>query len=366
MLPGNVPLVLVRIPAGTFAMGAPETERGFYGNESPPHRVTLTSDYYLGKFEVTQRQWAALMGSNPSRFASCGLDCPVESASWNDICGGLTGSSCAPASFIGRLNAHLGTTHFRLPTEAEWEFAARGATTTEFSFAAPPDWNIECGSFPEALPYMWWCGTSGGTANPVGQKLPNQYGVHEMHGSVWEWVGDWYGSFASSPQTDPQGPSSGAAKVTRGGSWRSYALLCRSAIRHHYAPALTDSYIGFRLARSPDPGCPAPASAPTLTASPSSSSSVEVSWGLVSGAMSYTLSRDATAVYHGAALSYADIRLAADTRYCYTVRATNACGDGPTSPPQCVTTPAAPPPTRTPGPRLRRRLSATVSPHPWR
>lgn len=252
MLPGNVPLVLVRIPKGTFMAGSPESERGRSSDETP-HQVTLTQDYYLGKNEVTQRQWVAVMGSNPSTFTGCGLDCPVEQVSWNDICGGTTGSSCTSTSFIGKVNTLLGTTKFRLPTEAEWERAARGGTTGPFSFdtSANPSWDLECGSFPQAEPYMWWCGNNSpdGT-KPVGSKQANPYGLHGMHGNVYEWVGDWSGSYPSSAVTDPTGPSSGSYRVIRGGGWNHNARYCRSARRTNGAPGSTNRYYGFRLARS--------------------------------------------------------------------------------------------------------------------
>ncbi len=257
ILPGDVALTLVRIPAGTFMMGSPADERGRYSDEDL-HQVTLTQDYYLGKYEVTQRQWQAVMGSNPSYFSSCGLDCPVEEVSWNDICGGATGSSCTATSFIGRLNAHLGTTAFRLPTEAEWERAARAGTQTEFSFPAPAGWDVECGSFPEAEPYMWWCNNSGSTSHPVGTKQPNAYGLYDMHGNVWEGVGDWYQEhLGTSPVTDPTGPSSGSRRVSRGGAWDYRGRFCRSATRtYNGVPVGWGSTNGFRLARSVDGGAP--------------------------------------------------------------------------------------------------------------
>jgi formylglycine-generating enzyme required for sulfatase activity len=259
MLPGNVPLVLRRIPGGTFMMGSPESERGRSadGREGPHHPVTLTQDYYLGEFEVTQEQWLALMGTNPSLMAACGLDCPVEQVSWDDICGGTTGSECLQTSFIGTLNAHLtatgqpGAGKFRLPTEAEWERAARAGTTTEFSFPAPPDWHLECGDFPAGDAHMWWCGNQPpyGTKQ-VGQKQPNAFGLYDMHGNVLEWVADWYGSYSSGGATDPTGPPTAMYRVARGGGFEHWAWLCRSAFRDP-SPANNRNYIlGFRLARS--------------------------------------------------------------------------------------------------------------------
>ncbi|HPC82023.1 MAG TPA: formylglycine-generating enzyme family protein [Thermoanaerobaculaceae bacterium] len=255
MLPGNVPLVLVKIPKGTFTMGSPDSERGRDSDEGPQHQVTISQDYYMGKYEVTQRQWASVMGSNPS--SGCGSfgigdDYPVYCVSWNDICGGTTGSSCTSTSFIGKVNQLLGTTKFRLPTEAEWERAARGGTTGPFSFdtSANPSWDTECGDFPQADPYMWWCNNSGSTSHPVGQKLANPYGLFDMHGNVWEWVADWYGSYSSGAVTDPTGPSSGLSRVVRDGGWDYYARGCRSAGRDDISPGRRYAYLGFRLARS--------------------------------------------------------------------------------------------------------------------
>jgi len=259
MLPGNVPLVLVRIPKGTFMMGAASGEWGYVGSEGPPHEVTLTQDYYIGKTEVTQRQWVAVMGSNPSHFAACGLDCPVEHVSWHAVCGGSTGRDCSPSSFLGRLNAHLVASgqpaagKLRLPTEAEWERAARGGRSGPFSFdtAANPTWDPICGSFPEALPHMWWCHNAADTTHGAGAKQANPYGLHDMHGNVGEWVADWYGDYSPAPATDPTGPGSGSGRVIRGGSWDSAARECRAPSRSALPPDSHNYNLGFRVAASP-------------------------------------------------------------------------------------------------------------------
>ncbi len=256
-LPGNVPLTLVRIPKGTFMMGSPESERGRTSSELQ-HQVTISQDYYVGKHEVTQRQWVALKESNPAFFASCGLDCPVERVSWDEICGGSTGSSCTTSSFIGKLNAHLTATgqpsagKLRLPTEAEWERAARGGTTGPFSFdtSANPSWDVDCGSFPQAEPYMWWCGNSESGTHPVGQKLANPFGLHDMHGNVGEWVADWYGNYASGAVTDPTGPASGSYRTHRPGYVDTGAKFSRSAHRTGAPASHTTQYRGFRVAAS--------------------------------------------------------------------------------------------------------------------
>jgi formylglycine-generating enzyme required for sulfatase activity len=215
--------------------------------------VTITQAFYLGRTEVTQGQWQAVMGTAmPTSCGSYGMgsDYPVYCVSWDDICGGATGSSCTATSFIGKLNAQQGSTKFRLPSEAEWEYAARATTTTEFSFAVSPTWDIACGAFPEALSYMWWCGNAGLTNHPVATKAANPWGLFDMHGSLWEWVGDWYGRYSSSSQTDPQGPASGSNRVLRGGLWNGGAHACRSAHRWDIFPSFRSNGTGFRLARS--------------------------------------------------------------------------------------------------------------------
>ncbi len=252
-LPGGVTMDLNWIPAGTFMMGSPADERGRTSYEDL-HQVTLTSGYYMGVTEVTQGQWEAVMGTPmPTSCGSYGVgpDYPVYCVSWNDICGGSTGTDCLPDSFVGRVNSHLGDTRFRLPTEAEWERAARAETQTEFSFAAPPDWDLYCGSFPEAEPYMVWCGNDNGQSEPVGSKLPNGYGLHDMHGNVYEWVADWWEFYLGhDPVTDPTGPATGSSRVFRGGYWGIDARFCRSAGRYYNTPSDRDDDFGFRLARS--------------------------------------------------------------------------------------------------------------------
>ena len=247
-LPGGVPLVMVKISAGTFQMGALASERGTSSPEQPQHQATLTSDYYMGKYLVTQGQWQAVMGTNPSYFSSCGNSCPVEQVSWSDIRG--TGG------FIEKLNAYLTSTgqvgagKFRLPTEAEWERAARGGTQTRFSFGDALECDDACGACASADPYVWWCGNSGSTSHPVGTKQANPYGLFDMHGNLWEWCEDWYGAYGSSAQTNPTGPTTGSSRVFRGGYWTYNLRGARSAFRNYGDPDLRNYGIGFRLARS--------------------------------------------------------------------------------------------------------------------
>jgi len=251
-LPGGVTMDLVYIPAGTFMMGSPTDERGRHTNEDL-HEVTLTQGYYLGKYEVTQGQWEAVMGSNPAHDYGVGDNYPVYYVSWNDICGFPTGSDCLAGSFIGLLNTHLGTSVFRMPTEAEWERAARGGTQTEFSFdtSGNPAWDTLCGSFPEAESYMVWCGKNNGRVEEVGSKLQNPYGLFDMHGNLVEWVADWYESSYQIPaDPDPTGPASGALRVLRGGYWSGPSQSCRSATRFNLTSSNTGNIMGFRLARS--------------------------------------------------------------------------------------------------------------------
>ncbi len=245
-LPGGVPLVMVRVPAGTFQMGSPASERSRESEETL-HQVTLTSDYYLGKYEVTQGQWKALMGTNPSANAACGDGCPVDSVSWTDARG--TGG------FIEKLNAHLAATgqpgagKYRLPTEAEWERAARGGGQTRFSFGDALDGDDFCGQSAQSEPHLWWCANSGGKTHPVGGKQPNPYGLYDIHGNVWEWCEDWCGNYSPAPQTDPTGPATGTSRTWRGGSSHYERRACRSAMRFGYDPGGRDD-LGLRLARS--------------------------------------------------------------------------------------------------------------------
>ncbi len=242
-LPGGVPLVLVRVPAGTFRMGTPESAGADFSAEQPVHDVTLTHDFFLGKYEVTQAQWQAVMGTNPSNSGSCGGSCPVERVSWNDIRG--------PNGFLEKLNALLGETRLRLPTEAEWERAARGGTQTRFSFGDAASGNDYCGANAEAEPHVWWCGNSGESTHEVGTKQANAYGLHDMHGNVWEAVEDWYGGYPSMPQTDPAGPATGTHRVARGGGRINLLQDVRAGVRDRVDPDDRFSSLGFRVAKSP-------------------------------------------------------------------------------------------------------------------
>ena len=217
---GNVEFKMIRVEGGTFQMGSTDGR----SDEQPVHSVTL-SDYFIGETEVTQALWEAVMGNNPSRFK--GADLPVECVSWDDC-----------QDFIRELNRQTGQ-NFRLPTEAEWEFAARGGNRSTGAKYA--------GSHAIST-VAWYAHNSGSRTHPVKGKSPNELGLYDMSGNVWEWCEDWYGSsyYSSSPQTNPKGPASGYYRVCRGGCCYYDARFCRVAIRGRSTP--TDRYHGLRLA----------------------------------------------------------------------------------------------------------------------
>ena len=215
---------LVRIPAGRFRMGSTSAEA--LNRERPVRKVRISQGFYMGKYEVTQGQWEAVMGSAPSYFKECGLDCPVEGVSWDDV-----------QEFMRRLNALEGEATYRLPTEAEWEYAARAGTAGD-RYAGNSD------------PIAWYEENSGDRTHPVGQKAPNAFGLHDMLGNVWEWVQDWYGDYPGGAVTDPRGPGSGSFRVLRGGSWSSVARSCRASDRYYNSPGTRYDNLGFRLLRA--------------------------------------------------------------------------------------------------------------------
>ena len=228
-LVNSIGMVLVPIPAGEFMMGHAESA----GIDQTKHLVRITKPFHLGAFEVTQEQYEKVMGKNPSD--SKGPTNPVENVSWDDAV-----EFCRKLSELPEEKAagHV----YRLPTEAEWEYACRAGTTTKFSFG---DDESRFGQ------HAWFDENSGEKTHPVGEKKPNAWGLYDMHGNVSEWCQDWHGDYPSEPVTDPTGPTTGSLRVNRGGSWGSVAWSCQSGFREGYYPTNRYSSLGFRVARGP-------------------------------------------------------------------------------------------------------------------
>ena len=223
----GISIDMVRVEAGTFTMGATAEMKNTEDSEKPTHRVTLTNDYYIGKYEVTQALWQAVMGDDPSYFKGDNL--PVEAVTWDDC-----------QEFIGKLNRITGKT-FRLPTEAEWEYAARGGNKSrgyQYSGSNNPS-NV-----------AWYDDNSGDKTHAVGTKQPNELGIYDMSGNVWEWCQDWYETYSSSSQVNPTGANSGSCRVVRGVSWYNNARNCRLSLRGSNTPDFRSSNLGLRLVLS--------------------------------------------------------------------------------------------------------------------
>ena len=223
----GISIEMVKVEAGTFMMGATSEMKDPYDEEKPVHQVTLTNDYYMGKYEVPQALWEAVMGSNPSKYKGDNL--PVEKVSWNDC-----------QEFISKLNSLTGR-KFRLPTEAEWEYAARGGKKSR---------GYQYSGSNSISDVAWYDGNSGSKPHPVGTKQANELGIYDMSGNVYEWCSDWYGSYSSSSQTNPTGADSGSSRVYRGGSWGFNARGCRLSYRFYNLPDLRYYILGLRLALS--------------------------------------------------------------------------------------------------------------------
>ncbi len=235
----SIGMKLVLIPKGTFMMGSPESEQGRNENETQ-HEVTISKDYYLGVYEVTQAQYEKVMGKNLSYFQGAKVgnenaDLPVENVSWDEAVKFCKKLSALPEEKkAGRV--------YRLPTEAEWEYACRAGSKTAYSF------DDEEGLLPE---YGWFSRNSSRRTHTVGLLEPNAWGLHDMHGNVWEWCSDWYEEYPKGAVSDPTGPKEGSYRVLRGGSWFYEAAYCRSANRYRLVPSYRYNRLGFRLALSP-------------------------------------------------------------------------------------------------------------------
>lgn len=234
----SIGIEFVLIPAGKFIMGSPPDEFDRDSDEGPQHEVEITRPFYLGIYEVTQAQWWAVMGNNPSDFKNCGDDCPVDYVSWNDV-----------QKFIRKLNSMEKTDKYRLPTEAEWEYACRAGTQSAYCF----------GNDINQLGEYAWVNKIGeldsdrGT-HPVGKKRPNAWGLYDMHGNVAEWCQDWYGEYSPHLKIDPTGPSRGRERVVRGWLWTAKHNRCASrqkASPHFSKDVPIPLCLGFRLVRTP-------------------------------------------------------------------------------------------------------------------
>ncbi len=236
---GRLRLAVVRIPPGKFLMGTDQVIRADDSwkacsscaprndVERPAHPVTITREFWMGRFDVTQRQWQELMGDNPAYGKAAGPDAPVEQVSFRDV-----------QAFLAKLNAAQDQWTVRLPAEAEWEYAARAGTTGE--------------TYGPLDEIAWYRGNKGvGTTHPVGQKRPNAFGLYDMLGNVWQWCQDWFGPYSSEPSTDPQGAARGDRRVTRGGCFYCEALQERAARRNRDFEDHSSRSIGFRIVAVP-------------------------------------------------------------------------------------------------------------------
>jgi formylglycine-generating enzyme required for sulfatase activity len=255
----SIGMNFVLVPAGEFQMGTPPWDKDGETDEKPQHRVHITSPFFLGTYEVTQQEYERVMGVNPSS-EKLSPQQPVEMVSWFDtvqFCNRMsTRENLRPYyEVLGERVTILGGDGYRLPTEAEWEYACRAGSTTKWS----------CGDDVQQLEiYAWYQGNAGSHSHPVGEKAPNAFGLYDMHGHMWEWCWDWYGKdyYRQSPADDPQGPTAGTLRIERGGDgWNSEPPRLRSAYRNHQVPSLRFRDLGFRVARTSSEAPPAQSAA---------------------------------------------------------------------------------------------------------
>ena len=246
-LPGGETMTFVWIEAGSFTMGSPESEPGRLADEGPQHEVTITKGYYLGKTEITQAQWTSVMGSSGTqkwqgRYVRIAPNHPAVYISWEDA-----QTFARTLSFLHSLGESGKASLYRLPTEAEWEYAARAGTTTRWSFG---DDEGQLGDYACYEGNTWSADMK--YAQPVTSRRPNLWGLHGMHGNVWEWVQDWYGNdyYSSSSVADPAGPATGNTRVLRGGGFSDVGRGLRSACRFRHRPSARGYSMGMRLVRT--------------------------------------------------------------------------------------------------------------------
>ncbi len=219
----------ILIPAGEFNLGSPPEEKERFDSESPVHKVKINTSFYLGKSAVTQKQWKKIMGDNLSHFK--GEDRPVEMVTWKEV-----------QEFVAKMNEMEGTDKYRLPSEAEWEYACRAGAQTSYFFGEDKS---------KLKEYAWYAGNSGSKTHPIGQKKPNPWGLYDMHGNIWEWVQDeWHEDYNGSPSNGNAWEEGNILdRVSRGGSWYCNTELCRSACRFRRKPDSRFGNLGFRMLR---------------------------------------------------------------------------------------------------------------------
>ncbi len=241
----SAPTNMVFIPPGTFRMGSPSNEVDRFRDEGPQMDVIISRGFWMGKCEVTQGEYLAVMGNNPSYFqppnATADTNRPVENVTWFDAT-----NYCAMLTQRERAAGRIPTNCvYWLPSEAEWEYACRGWTSDRrSSYGDDP-------GYTSLTNYAWYWDNSGWRTHPVGQKLPNPWGLYDMHGNVWEWCQDWYGGYTGGIVVDPLGPETGSYRASRGGSWGSFDWTCRSAHRYILDPVSKDRGYGFRVVLAP-------------------------------------------------------------------------------------------------------------------